>query len=116
MFLRGIGNADPSSEFPSLCDSLNSNQVECDCRSDLFRHDSVTFEPYQPLRSQIKKSRFRVLYRVELSGCNLFVVLKNQAAFHCLRSRYLRLCLTITTPRSDSLFFLLESLSNAACL
>src|SRR5436305_9562235 len=108
MFLRVIGNADPGGEFPSFCDSLNSNQVECDCWSDLFRHDSVTFEPYQPLRSQNKNSRVRVLYRVELSGCNLFVVLKNQAASHCLRSRHLRLCLTITTPRSDYLLFWLE--------
>src|SRR2546422_9629799 len=109
MFLRGIGNADPGSEFPSLCDSLNSNQVECDCRSDLFRHDSVTFEPYQPLRSQNKKSGVRILYRVELSGCDLFVVLKNQAAFDCLRSRHLRLCLAVAVPRGDYLLFWLES-------
>src|SRR5437773_12384917 len=103
MFLRVIGNADPGGEFPSFCDSLNSNQVECDCWSDLFRHDSVTFEPYQPLRSQNKKSGVRVLYRVELSRCDLFVVFKNYAAFHCLRSRHLRWFLTIPMPRGDYL-------------
>src|SRR6266540_440270 len=109
MFLRVVGNANPACELASLCDSLNSKQIESDCWSNLFGQDAMTFEPYKPLRRQNKIAGVGVLHSVKLSSCDLFIMLKNQTAFDCPRFRHLRPCLAVTIPRGDYLLFWLES-------